>query len=275
MLGVLLALAQAAAGLAAPPPPPTPTPSDSRTPQEIRVSRLPDVSFLDPDFDLEATASSGLPVRFSASGDCTVRGSKVHLVSAGRCSITASQPGDAKFQPAPDVTLRLPIGKAEQKIQLKVPKGARYLDPDFEVDASASSGLPLVLVAFGACEVNGTDLHLLGAGRCTVQALQPGDDNFIAAQVVEESFDIARAGQSIGFRLPSPLVRGNDLQLAAASSSGLPVRFEAYGACLVVGSVLRLTGEGSCTVNADQEGNRNFEAAQTVTRTVSVIASSP
>lgn len=256
------------------PPPATIPGGGGRSPQTIRVGPLPVVSYLDPDFALDAEASSGLPLRLEASGDCTVRGSKVHAVSAGRCSITVSQPGNENWQAAPALELRLPIGKAEQKLRLREPRDVRYLDPDVEMEATSSSGLPVVLVASGDCEVDGdrgTAAHILGAGRCTVQALQPGDSNFTAAQIVEVGFDIARADQAITFRLPSPLIRGTEVQLAARATSGLPVRFEASGSCWVVGTVLHATTEGSCTVNADQPGDRNYRAAPTVALNVWVV----
>jgi Regulator of chromosome condensation (RCC1) repeat/PASTA domain len=60
-------------------------------------------SYGEPDFTVSAAASSGLPVSFGASGDCTVRGSTVHLAGVGSCTLTASQPGDASYNPAPDV----------------------------------------------------------------------------------------------------------------------------------------------------------------------------
>jgi hypothetical protein len=51
---------------------------------------------------VSATATSGLPVSFAATGQCTVSGNTVHITSAGSCTITASQAGDSDFNPAPD-----------------------------------------------------------------------------------------------------------------------------------------------------------------------------
>ena len=56
------------------------------------------------DFIITASASSGLPVSFTASGRCTVRGDLVHLTGVGRCALTASQPGDANYNAAADVS---------------------------------------------------------------------------------------------------------------------------------------------------------------------------
>ncbi len=57
----------------------------------------------DPDFEVSATASSGLPVSFIASGNCTISGTTVHLTGPGSCTITAQQSGDIDYDPAPDV----------------------------------------------------------------------------------------------------------------------------------------------------------------------------
>jgi len=239
--------------------------------QTIGVRPLPSTTYLDPDFDIVATATSGLPVSFSASGDCAVTGSTVRLLSAGRCLVTASQPGDSRYQPAPEVKIPLAIGKAEQRISLPLPPAVTFLDPDFELEATSSSGLPLVLVGSDDCEITGSTVRILGAGTCSVSARQPGDRNFTAARIVEGRFPIARADQTVDLRLSGIFYRGTSVPLAASATSRLPVRFDAYGSCAVVGSTLNLVAEGLCAVSADQPGGRNFNPAPTVTKNVTVL----
>jgi Fibronectin type III domain len=55
---------------------------------------------------LSASASSGLPVSFASDspGVCSVSGSQVTTIKPGRCTITASQGGNAHYAPAPDQT---------------------------------------------------------------------------------------------------------------------------------------------------------------------------
>lgn len=54
--------------------------------------------------NLSAVASSGLSVRYSASGACTIAGSTVTFTSSGNCTITASQPGNGRYSAAQTVT---------------------------------------------------------------------------------------------------------------------------------------------------------------------------
>ena len=65
-------------------------------------------------FTLTATATSGLAVSFASttSATCTVSGSTLTLVSAGSCSITASQAGDGTYNAATDVVRAFTITAA-------------------------------------------------------------------------------------------------------------------------------------------------------------------
>ncbi|MDQ2648966.1 MAG: thrombospondin type 3 repeat-containing protein, partial [Actinomycetota bacterium] len=63
------------------------------TGQAIEFAPLDDVALPAPPVALDASASSGLAVSFSAAGPCTVTGSTVTVTGAGTCTVTASQPG--------------------------------------------------------------------------------------------------------------------------------------------------------------------------------------
>jgi uncharacterized delta-60 repeat protein len=83
-----------------------------RQEQSITFDPLPDRTFGDADFTVTATASSGLPVAFSASGYCTISGSTVHLTNAGTCTITATQGGNASFFAAIPVSRSFSVAPA-------------------------------------------------------------------------------------------------------------------------------------------------------------------
>lgn len=92
--------------------PPVPqTFSIARGDQEITFLALPTRAYGDPDFTVKATAESGLAVSFTASGRCTVRGARVHLLGPGLCKVTASQKGNADFKPALSVLRSFAIAR--------------------------------------------------------------------------------------------------------------------------------------------------------------------
>jgi hypothetical protein len=82
----------------------------TRADQTITFGPLPNKSPGDPDFSVSATSDSGLPVSFSAAGQCTVTGTTVHVTGPGSCTITASQAGDLVFKPAAPVLQTFAIG---------------------------------------------------------------------------------------------------------------------------------------------------------------------
>ncbi len=88
----------------------------TRATQTIAFPSPPDHAYGDPPFTVDATASSGLPVRFTAgpAGVCAasgVDGGTIALTGPGACTVVAHQAGDANFLPAPDVarTLGVPL----------------------------------------------------------------------------------------------------------------------------------------------------------------------
>ena len=161
--------------------------------QTISFGSLPGKTFGDPDFAVSASASSGLPVSFSASGSCAASAASVHITGAGSCSVTASQPGDAVHLAAADVSQSFAIAKAGQSITFRPLANKTYGAADFTVSGTASSGLPISFAGSGNCAVSTATVHLTGAGLCTVTASQPGDANYTAASDISNTFSIARA----------------------------------------------------------------------------------
>src|SRR5207302_2931870 len=147
--------------------------------------------FGDADFNVSATASSGLSVSFTATGNCTIAGNTVHLTGAGSCTITASQGGNANFNAATDVQQSFNIAKANQTITFNALANKTFGDADFSVSATASSGLSVSFAATGNCTIAGNTVHITGAGSCTITAAQAGNANYNAAANVPQTFTIA------------------------------------------------------------------------------------
>jgi Regulator of chromosome condensation (RCC1) repeat/PASTA domain len=186
--------------------------------QTITFDPIPDRTYGDPGFTPTATASSGLPVSFSASGACFFFGGVVYITSGGFCTVTASQPGGLNFNPAPDVSRTFRIARVRQSITFFPPLETKtFGDPDFGVSAFSSSGLPVSFAASGNCTVGGVTVHLTGAGSCTITASQAGDMTYEPA-AVSATFAIERAVQATPPPAPArcrvPKVVGKRLVLA-------------------------------------------------------------
>jgi hypothetical protein len=166
--------------------------ANAKSSQTIDFPALADKTFGDPAFAVSASASSGLPVSFSAAGNCTVAGNVVTLTGAGSCSITAAQDGDSSYLPAAPVTQTFQIAnpQSSQTIDFPALTDKTFGDPPFAVSASASSGLPVSFSASGSCSIAGNLVTLTATGTCTITASQGGNSNYLPADDVSQSFQI-------------------------------------------------------------------------------------
>jgi hypothetical protein len=157
--------------------------------QKITFNAPASKQYGDPPFSVSATASSGLPVTFTASGACSIAGAIVTIRAAGTCVVTANQAGDATFSAAPPVQKPFTVLKANQTISFGPLPNKRFGDPPFTISATASSGLPVTFSASGACRVSGNKVTLTGTGGCTIKASQAGNANYNAAPDVIRSMN--------------------------------------------------------------------------------------
>lgn len=73
------------------------------------TSTAPDVADAGDTYTPVATSSSGLTVKFAASGRCTITDGTVHFNKAGSCTIKANQAGNTTYRPAKTVTQTVTI----------------------------------------------------------------------------------------------------------------------------------------------------------------------
>ena len=94
-----------------------------KTAQTITFGSLSDKTYGASDFSVSATATSSLPVTFTSqtTGICTVSGSSVHIVTAGICTIRASQSGNDIYDAAPNVDRSFNINRAIPTLSITNP----------------------------------------------------------------------------------------------------------------------------------------------------------
>jgi len=151
--------------------------------QSITFGDLADRTYGDAPFAVSATASSGLPVSFSSSGDCAVSTDTVTINKAGSCAITASQAGNENFHPAPPITQAFSIAKAAQAIIWSDPAdiiygtalGVTQLNAEVSVVGPAPAGALTYSPAPGT---------IPGLGVSTLSVSAAETENYLAATKV-------------------------------------------------------------------------------------------
>ena len=147
---------------------------------------------------VSAFSSAGLPVSLRSGTPvvCTVSGSTVTTLTAGTCTITASQAGSSDYAAASPVTQLFQVdpvlaGLAAQTITFGSLPGAKVGVP-VAVSAFSSAGLPVSLRSGTpvVCTVSGSTVTTLTAGTCTITASQGGSARYLAARDVSRSFQV-------------------------------------------------------------------------------------
>jgi hypothetical protein len=217
---------------------------------------------------------------------CSVSGSTVSFTAAGTCVVRANQSGDASYQPAPQVqqsfTVVPPPSPQTITFTSSAPGSAIYLGTNYNVSATASSGLPVSFTVSGNCTLSGSSTVVMsGAGTCTVSANQSGSSSYFAAPQVQQTFSIAKRSQTITFPAPPGNYDKGDppFPLSATSTSGLAVTYtidpSSTSICTVSGDTITPVDRGDCVVHANQAGDANYLAASQVTQVIKIKNHTP
>ena len=224
---------------------------------------------------VSATATSGLATSLSSTttGICTVSGTTVTGVTAGICSITANQAGNANYNAATTVTQSIIIGKSNQTISFGVAPTIAVKGTG-TVSARSTSGLATSLssTTTGICTVSGTTITGVAAGICSITAKQAGNANYNAAMAVTQSITIGKSKQVITFgAVPTVSVKGTGT-VSATATSGLAASLTSTtpGICTVSGTIVTGVTAGICSITATQAGNINYNAATAVTQSITI-----
>ena len=165
--------------------------------QKIESTPIEDAYFSDKQLLLtEAVSTGGLKLTYSASGTCSYDAvtNSVLYKSAGKCSVTASQAGDAVYLPATPVTFTFTINKTPQVIEMQ-----EFEDQDLteaggiDFTFTSESDAPDVVIASATvdiCEVNGYSITFLAEGDCKLTFTKAGNANYEAAPAVARTIRI-------------------------------------------------------------------------------------
>jgi hypothetical protein len=271
-----------------------------KKPQEIAFAQ-PSTAAVTQVVHLSASATSGLAVSFRSDTPsvCTVSGVTVTTIAAGTCAVTASQTGDDRFKAARDVPRSFVVqaghrnggqgpggqGPGDQGNGRKDPQAIAFgqlraaaAGQVVPLTASATSGLAVSFRSNtpAVCSVSGATVTTTMAGTCTITASQPGDDRYLAAPDMAESFEVnaGHQAQTINFPPPPQAKVGEAVTLPASATSGLLVAFrsDTPRICTVSGPTLTPVAAGTCTVTASQGGSDHYAAARDVEQSFDVAS---
>lgn len=257
--------------------------------QTINFTKPADTSFVaNGTVPLKASATSGLKVSFASNstGVCTVSGSDAVMKTTGTCSITASQAGDDKFAEATPVkqtfSITAPLlSTIVANSNITFPVGVT-ITPVAPVTASGgttpytyaiSPKLPAGLLFNDSGQITGKPTTATPAAAYVVTVT----DSTAPVQTSSKEFSLAvgKASQTIAFTDLADIgsfVPNQTVALTATASSKLEVTFGSATptVCTVAGATATVVAAGTCTINANQAGDSNYDGAKQVSKSFGI-----
>lgn len=264
-------------------------------PQTITFTLPASKNYTDPQFTMNGTATSALPITYVSKTPsiCTVSGNKLTPVSSGSCIVEATQNGGddattktwasaapvvstmnitniaptntpAATNTRPPTNTAVPtatVTPVGQFITFPTPPTKSLSDGDFDPGATSSAGRPVTYTSQTptVCTIVDGKIRMLTGGDCTITANASAGGGYSAAPPVSRTFKIKKK-QTITFPpiLAKP-VTSPDFDPGATAQSGLPIAYASTTPtiCTIVANKVHILAEGICGLTADQAGGTN------------------
>jgi len=137
-------------------------------------------------------------------------------------------------------------------------------DEPFDLTANASSGLA---VSYSSSDpevatVSDNTVTIVGAGETTITAIQEGNEEYLAAPIVQKALKVNKLDQTISITdIPDKVTTDPDFEVEAESSSGMDLNYEISGPASINGTTISLDGKtGEVSVTAIQSGNEEYNS---------------
>ncbi|QBZ98791.1 hemoblobin-interacting domain-containing protein [Flavobacterium sangjuense] len=249
--------------------------------QTITFGALAAVTYGDANFNLTATASSGLTVSYTSSNTsvATVSGNTVTIVAPGSTNITASQAGNGSWAAATPVVQALTVNTKTLTVSPATANNKTY-------DGTTTATITGTLVGIINADVvtlTGTGTFAsanVGTGITVTSTSTLGGANaakYSLTQPTGLTANITKANQTITIVAPSLLnyVGFTDFTppFASATSGTNTITFTSSNPAVatIVSNKVHYVGIGTTTITASQAVSTNYNAATDVARTLTVI----
>lgn len=143
--------------------------------------------------------------------------------------------------------------------------------------SSGSTGVCAVSGNTGGSGTGSATVSFVHAGDCTIHADQDGNTYYAAAAQATTTFAVAKASQAIHFSSTAPtnatVGSAGYTPTAGGGGSGQPVAVTVDGtpyACTISNGVVTYQHVGTCTLDANQDGNTDYLPANQVQQSFAV-----
>jgi hypothetical protein len=184
----------------------------NKTSQTITFTSSPASPTVGVTYTVTATGGgSGNPVIFSidatTASNCSISASTVTFLTTGNCTIDANQAGNADYSAASQAQQTVTgVAIGSQTITFTSSPVSPTAGGTYTVTATGGgSGNPVTFssATTSTCTVTGSTVSFIGAGACTIDANQAGNDSYAAAPTASQTSTVQSATKSSA-ATPSP-----------------------------------------------------------------------
>lgn len=252
-------------------------------------STAPTTATVGSTYTLTGTASSSLAIAYTIDSTttsiCSISNGVVTFNALGTCKVNANQAGNSSYLAAPQVQQSAIVTvKGDSTITFTstalLPKvsGLTYTPT-----ATASSGLPVTFTIAAAaadyCSISGGVVSFTKVGDCVINADSASTANWNAATQVAQTLTVGKGASTVTFTSTAPsnaVVGGTGYTVTSTKTIGntnsvvYAIDSSATSVCSIASGVVTFQGVGTCKVNANLDGDSQYEAASQVQQSFTV-----
>ncbi|MGI4806367.1 MAG: beta strand repeat-containing protein, partial [Janthinobacterium lividum] len=231
----------------------------------------------DPDFTINAVASSGLPVTYSSNDPAIAtidNDGAVHIVAAGKVIISALQTGNGNYVATTRINQQITINKAPLTITADN-QNKNYGDQNpvltVSYDGFVNNETVANVTVQPTVSTTATTNSAVGTYPITVDGAASNNYNFTYINGV---LAVNQITQTLTFAAPDIKTYGDaDFSLNATVSSGLPITYISSDSTVATvnnAGVVHILSAGNATITASQAGNNGYIATAAITQNLTV-----
>ncbi len=245
--------------------------------QTIIFDELQDRTYEDLPFTLPATTDKGLSISYQSTNTnvATIEGNTVTIVGAGTTDIIANQQGDEHHYAAAPVSRSFTVNRQAQSITFNPFGNVVYGDAQIELNQFTNKNLKITYISSNTdvATVDGNIITIVKPGVTTIKATQNGNKNYSSAQSIERTLIVNKAEQKIEwYELATKNYGDEDFALPKTTDKGLSISYTSDNerVATINGNIVSIKNAGVANITATQSGDDYYNAATSVTQTLTV-----
>jgi len=226
--------------------------------------------------EFSASSGSGLPVTARSMNPeiIDLKNGELIIYQTGETTLKFSQPGNNIWEAAEDVYLIIKVLKEKPELYFGSIEVKKFNDNPFvpEVISSVNEKVEISVDDTSIAKIIDGKVVIQGCGETYLTAFLQGNENREDATARAE-LKVIKADQQITFNnLASFKYGDNTFELNAIASSGLKVSFRAGNEEVISinGNSAEIKGAGESYIEALQDGDMNWNPAETVKREIKI-----